>query len=501
MFRHRTWWALALLVVAWGQASGQEAPTDIVILHTNDMHAQFLPSSSEQGRTQVGGMVALEYFVRRAREEGKPTLVVDAGDYMTGTPVSSMVVHGARGGGMIEMMNLVGYDAATLGNHEFDNGQDNLKKLIALANFDVLCANLWRGDSLFAPLPYKVYKVGPLRVGVVGLILEKLFEEVARRQVEGLRVESIIQAAQRAIDQLDPVTDLIILLTHQGDDEDRTLAQAIRGADVIIGGHSHTRIPNPQKVNGVIVAQTGAYLQSLGRLDLKVAADSVVNFHGRLIPLLVDSVRAPNPQMEELVTSFQKRIDEEYGQVIGHLLNDWRGSRYGESNVGNFVADVMRKAVQADFATINSGGIRKSIKAGPLRKVDIVELLPFANTLVTFTCTGKELLTFLELNATNVALQRGGLMQVSGLTCAYKVTGDRAEVLAASVGGKPINPQATYRGVTVDFVIYGQAERYLGFEPKNPQNTGLVLSEVVMDYIAKYPRVSSKVEGRIKRVQ
>ncbi len=365
----------------------------------------------------------------------------------------------------------------------------------------MLCANLWRGDSLFAPLPYKVYQVGSLRVGVVGLILEKLFDEVARKQVEGLRVESIAQAAQRAIDQLDPVTDVIVLVTHQGDYEDRTLAQAIRGADVIIGGHSHTRIPNPEKVNGVIVAQTGANLQSLGRLDLTVAADSVVSFHGRLIPLLVDSVRAPNPQMAELVASFQKRIDEEYGKVIGHLLTDWRGSRYGESNVGNFVADVMRKAVKADFATINSGGIRKSIKAGPLRKVDIVELLPFANTLVTFTCTGKDLLTFLELNATNVALQRGGLMQVSGITCAYKVTGDRAEVLAASVGGKPLNPRATYSGVTVDFVIYGQAERYLGFEPKNPQNTGLVLSEVVIDYILKHPRVSSKVEGRIKRVQ
>jgi len=169
--------------------------------------------------------------------------------------------------------------------------------------------------------------------------------------------------------------------------------------------------------------------------------------------------------------------------------------------VGNFVADVMRKTVKADFATINSGGIRKSIKAGPLRKLDIVELLPFANTLVTFTCTGKELLTFLELNATNVALQRGGLMQVSGLTCAYHVLGDRVQILTASVGGKPINPRATYRGVTVDFVIYGQAERYLGFEPKNAENTGLMLSEVVIDYIKKHRRVSSAVEGRIKRVQ
>ncbi len=117
MLKQRTWWALALLVVAWGQASAQEAPTELVILHTNDMHAQFLPSSPEQGRTQVGGMVALEYFVRKAREEGKPTLVLDAGDYMTGTPVSSIMTHGARGGGMIEMMKQVGYEASTLGNH------------------------------------------------------------------------------------------------------------------------------------------------------------------------------------------------------------------------------------------------------------------------------------------------------------------------------------------------------------------------------------------------
>ncbi|MBC7187734.1 MAG: bifunctional metallophosphatase/5'-nucleotidase [Calditrichaeota bacterium] len=495
------WLIFALFVLALASAAAQVPPAELVILHTNDMHAQFQPSSPEQGRTKVGGMVALEYFVQKARSEGKPTLLLDAGDYMTGTPLASMEAHGARGGGFVEMMNIVGYNAAALGNHEFDNGQDNLKKLIALADFDVLCANLWRGDSLFAPLPYKVYQVGPLRVGVIGLILEKLFDEVARRQVEGLRVEPVVQAAQRAIDELDPITDLIILLTHQGDYEDRALASAIRGADVIIGGHSHTRIPNPQKVNGVIVAQTGSNLQSLGRLDLQVAADSVVSFRGTLIPLLVDSVHTPNPRMVELVDGYQKRIEEDYGQVIGRLLTDWRGSRYGESNVGNFVADVMRKTVDADFATINSGGIRKNIKAGPLRKLDIVELLPFANTLVTFECTGKELLTFLEFNARNVALQRGGLMQVSGLTCTYQVVDSLVRVVNASVRGKPINPRATYRGVTVDFVIYGQAERYMGFEPKNPQNTGLMLSEVVIDYIKKHPRVSSKVEGRFKRAR
>ncbi|MDZ7379586.1 MAG: 5'-nucleotidase C-terminal domain-containing protein, partial [candidate division KSB1 bacterium] len=140
------------------------------------------------------------------------------------------------------------------------------------------------------------------------------------------------------------------------------------------------------------------------------------------------------------------------------------------------------------------------IKAGRLRKLDIVELLPFANTLVVFECSGKELLTFLELNATNVASQQGGLMQVSGITCAYRAVNGKAQVVAASVRGKPISPSATYRGVTVDFVIYGQAQRYLGFEPRHVENTGLLLSDVVIDYISKHRRVSSKVEGRFRRV-
>ncbi len=488
-----------LVTVIVAGSLGAPSPAELVILHTNDLHAQFVPPPPEPGRTQVGGMVALDYFVQRVRQEGKPVLLLDAGDYMTGNPISNMESNGAKGGGIIEMMNLVGYDAAAIGNHEFDNGQENLKKLIAMADFDVLCANLWRGDSLFAPLAYKVYQVGSLRVGVVGLILEKLFEEVARRQVEGLRVENVAEAAQRAIDALDPVTDLLILLTHQGYEEDKALAKMLRGVDVIVGGHSHTRVPDPKRVNGVIVAQAGSNLQSLGRLDLQVAGDSVVSYQGALIPLIMDSVRSPNPRMEELVSAYERRIQKEYGQVIGHLLTDWRGSRYCESNVGNFVTDVMRKAVKADFATINSGGIRKSIKAGPLRKLDIVELLPFANTLVTFECTGKELLAFLELNATNVALQRGGLMQVSGITCTYRVVNGKAEILTASVCGKPLNPHTSYRGVTVDFVVYGQADRYLGFEPRNPENTGLLLSDVVIDYISKHRRVSSKVEGRFKR--
>ncbi len=199
---------------------------------------------------------------------------------------------------------------------------------------------------------------------------------------------------------------------------------------------------------------------------------------------------------------YQQQIDAEYGKIIGHLASNWIRNSQSESNIGNFMADVVRHENKTDFAVLNSGGIRKDMVAGPVKKLDIVEILPFTNYVVTFTCSGSELLTMLKTNARASAREEPGILQVSGLRYAYKVLpwGD-IEISGAQVNGQPIEAEKIYRGATVDYVLFGQTDRYFGFTPSGKmENTNILVNDIVMDYISRNPQIDAKVEGRIVRL-
>ena len=192
---------LAFLVLLTFSCIGSPRKGQVTILHTNDMHAQFVPAPAtwvqQTPRPLIGGMVALDYFVRQQRVLHPNSLLLDAGDISTGTLLSKISFNGALNGGFVEMMNLIGYDAITIGNHEFDEGHENMKRLFAIAQFDVLSANLTIDGKLAVPLPYKIYNVGGLRVGVIGLVLSDLFSMVAEKNLVGVRVAGPAATAQR----------------------------------------------------------------------------------------------------------------------------------------------------------------------------------------------------------------------------------------------------------------------------------------------------------------
>ena len=471
----------------------------LTILHTNDMHAQFTPLSAtwikSDVKPRIGGMVALDYFIDRARTQFANALLLDAGDICTGTLLSKIDYNGALNGGFVEMMNLIGYDAFTIGNHEFDNGQENLHKLVGLADFDVLSANLLFDGKLFAPKAYEIYNVNGLRVGVIGLILADLDHVTAKKNLTGIEVDDPAETAQRLIDEIDPKTDLIILLTHQGDDHDVELAENIRNADIIIGGHSHTRIDTPIVKNGVIIVQAGSKTRYLGRLTVDVAGDTVSSFDGELIPVWVDSVRNPNPVMKGLVDNFQSSIEKEYGRQIGVLKTAWRKNNDAETNLGNYITDVMRETMKVDLAFINSGGIRKSLPAGPITKVDVMEILPFSNYLVSFKLTGQQLMQIMTNALRHNIFGDAGVLQVSGIECRYKVGGGQVTVTSLKVNGEEVQPAKMYSAATVDFVLGGMEE----YEFQDVVTTPQLLSDVVIEYIEAHPEVDSSVESRISK--
>jgi 2',3'-cyclic-nucleotide 2'-phosphodiesterase (5'-nucleotidase family) len=280
---------------------------------------------------------------------------------------------------------------------------------------------------------------------------------------------------------------------------DRELARTVDGVDVIVGGHSHTRITTPEVVNGVVIVQAGAHNRNLGKLVLQVENDSVVAHEGGLIELWPRE--GGRDDLREMVGEWEVRIEKEFGRVIGRLVTAWDRSYHGESNIGNWLCDRLREHTETDFAVLNSGGIRKNLGSGPVTKLDIMEVLPFANLVTTFTCTGEELLSIMETNARAAAFESHGILQVSGIRYGYRRTGDTVELLDPTVGGRPVDPEATYRGATVDYVAVGNGERYFGFVPDDPESSGVKIADVILDAVEAAPAaIDARVDGRMTAV-
>jgi 2',3'-cyclic-nucleotide 2'-phosphodiesterase (5'-nucleotidase family) len=490
---------LALPVLLAAVAAACAAPRQLTILHVNDMHTHYLPEEADWVKAEpkplVGGMVALQDAVAREKAASQAALVLDAGDWLTGTPISDIEVEGVKGGAFMQMMNAIGFDAATIGNHDFDNGQAALPRLVALADFPVVSANLLIDGRPVATAPWVVVERGGLRVGVVGLIMDDLAGEISRETMRGVEVKPVAATAQAAIRELDPVTDLIVLLTHLGWEEDSLLATRVSGADVIVGGHSHTRIKSPREINGALVVQAGSYTRELGRLDLTVEDDRVAASEGKLISLWAKDVTQPDAELAAQVQGWQEQIDREFQVVIGQCPLPLERSYYNESPLGNVLCDALRELAGTDVALLNSGGLRADLDAGPVTRLDLKEILPFQNTVVTFTCSGAQLMTMLENNARASLHQSLGVLQVSGLSCAYRERRDRVEIQLAMVGGQPLDPRRTYTVATVDYVL-SLADKYLGFRPETHEAWPGTLFSVVCDWVKTHPLLRAPSGGR-----
>ncbi len=483
-----------LAIVFNGTSIPSVAGQDLTLLYTNDLHAQYLPLKS--GKSQTGGMEALYETVLRERNDG--TILLDAGDFQTGTLVSRLDEGGATGGGMVAMLNLLGVRASVPGNHEFDSGLKNLKRMEAMADFELLAANLTKDDGLLLDKASTVITAGGVRVGLIGLVSGKMDRLVFEEKRQGIKILEPVPAARRCIRALDLITDLIVLLTHQGFREDSLLALAVPEADVIVGGHSHTELKRPVLVNGVILVQAGSRSQYLGRLDLDVRNGRVASFKGRLVPVR-SAGRPSDRRMRDLVEGYRKRIESRYGSKIGRLKTAWIPARDRESNVGNFFADVIRERTASEIALINSGGIRKGLGRGPLREMDLFEVCPFDNKLVKFSCTGRQVLQLICANASAAYSRSRGILQVSGLR--YRVTKDERgmiRILDASVNGEPVRPRRLYTVAAVDYLVPHNAREYFGFEPGSFEAVDLLLTDMAVDYIRSHPVIRSRVEGRMR---
>ncbi len=474
-------------------------PKQITILHTNDMHATFLPNEAFWVRTTpkplVGGFNELAFAVDSIRKVKLATLLLDAGDLMTGNPITDRVFKGAEGGGLVEMMNLIGYEGWMPGNHDFDISYDNFRKLAAVARFPVFPANLVdeKSGKVLTGKEYILVEKNGLQIGIFGLMSSDFYNLVTANSTVGVKLLPPEETARRLVELLRPKTDLLIALTHQGVSSDSVLAVKVKGIDVIVGGHSHTRLTKPKNINGVVIVQTGSNAQNLGVLDLTVENQSVTHYDGGLLQLWYQPHR--KTVVTALIDSFKTEIDREYSEVIGNLLSPWDMDGW-ETGVGNFMADVQREGTNADVAFMNNHGIRKKLAPGPITKQNLFEVLPFRNVLATFDLTGKQIRDIVLYDIT-----KKPLIQVSGIHCEWRRDASgNIEIVKLLVNGKPVDDNATYTGAASDYFM-GESKRYLGIDTPRMTYLNLTVFDVAEKKIRALKNVDAKIEGRIREIQ
>lgn len=481
-----------------------------VILHSNDVHGAI------SGYANMAGLAA-EY-----KAKGAEVILADAGDYSQG----AVSVSSNKGLNAVTLMNKVGYDVATLGNHEFDYGYEQLTKNLKVADFENICCNIVGADGkkLFEGSTVITTESG-LKIGFIGVNTPETSTKANPALIKGLSWlsgDKMIEAVNAEAAALEGKADVVIVLAHLGVDgqsapnRSTDLLAGVKGVDFIIDGHSHTVMP---ATKAEPIQSTGTKFEYIGVVVIDNKTKAIES--NELVKVTAET--ASDAAVAAAVKEINDKIDAEYGEVFAKsevTLNGERayseetklyGNRDGETNLGDLITDAMLwkineqggVTVDADhiLAVTNGGGIRASIAAGDITKKAVNEVLPFGNTLAVVYVTGAELLEALEASTyCSPDSAVGGFPQVAGIEYTIDVTkefdgGDKypgTEVVAPksiqrvtidSINGKAFDAKATYAVVTNNFVAAG-GDTYHVFAAAAAQfDTGFSLDEVVMEYI------------------
>jgi len=483
---------------------------NIVILHTNDIHGHVQPHVNkkiEPDGSNIGGLACMAAVIEKLRSQypGR-ALLLDAGDMFQGDPVSN-IFHGKV---IVDIMNELKYDAATLGNHEFDWGQDVLLKRIKEMKFPVLSANIVRKND--APLfnevrPYIIKEIDGIKLGILGLTTQTTPYITIQAGVKGLIFEDPADTFNRYYPVLKSKgADIIIVLSHLGLDEDKKLASKVKGIDLIVGGHLHIPLDKPvyNKKHQTIITQAGCYGEYLGRMVLCIdkVNKKIKSFteDDELI-LIKPSELVPVKKIDQIIARYENLIKNKMEEVLAENKKDMINQKYGKEDIaiGNFICDIMKDEADADISFQNAGGIRESFYKGPIRMKDVYACLPFDNTIVTMDLTGKQV--YNVLNNTFKEGRRG--IYFSGIEIIYNPKKKEKPIEEVYVKDKktgkltPLNFDKTYKIATNNFLAEG-GDAYGEFKEGKNAVQGKILRDVVMDYIRKIKIIDYKFITRIK---
>lgn len=484
-------------------APSAQEPVRLTVLFFNDLHGHLLPFTVKQEdgtRAEVGGIARMATLIKRIRTEneakGAKTLVLVAGDILQGTPMST-VFHGKPD---VEALNAIGVDAMVVGNHEFDFGLENFQALRQLARFPFISANLvWKDSGQTVCEPSLAFVLtGRICVTVIGATTDQLLTSTSPENVVLLNVTDPVRAVREVYErsrQQGPV----ILLSHSKAAADEEMATAAPGLVAVIGGHDQILLNPRKEVGGVLIFQAFEKGRFLGRFDLEIdpGTQKAAVVNSTYMPVTAE-IQA-DPEVDSLVEGYHAKLDRQFKQVIGESLVFLDGERerirYEETNLGNFVTDIMRRYTGADIALLNAGSLRASIDEGPVTLEEVFKAMPYENELVKVELKGEEIVQVLRRAVSSTRVEEdGGFLHVSGLR--FKVRDKRPEEILA--GLNPLDPGKTYVVAITDFMASG-GDGYELLKGQPAHRTGSPLRELIVDTIRQKGKVTAAKEGRIVR--
>ncbi len=477
------------------------------ILHSNDMHGDFLAEMQGAEGGLVGGLALLSGYINRVRREEENVIYVIAGDMVQGSIIDSEY----KGISTIEIMNYLAPDVVTLGNHEFDYGLPHLLFLEKMANFPVVNANLYiRKYNKRLMRPYQIMRKAGFDILFIGIITDKVIDAL-RRDAE---IGSFI-SLEEASEEVGKITnaykgddiDLTVLLTHIGHESDCELAGLLKpewGVDMIIGGHSHTLLEQPERINQILIAQAGVGTDQIGRFDITVDDDtnSIIDYRWQLVPIR-EGIAEPDRELQRYIDSFKAVVDRKYNTIICKLATQLTHPlREQETALGNLFADALAEWGEIDVMLLGSGSVRLK-EMGPLVTLgNFISCFPFSDTLTRYTVNGRTLRRMFAhwMRAENRDGE-GECYQVNaGVRAVYSES--RRALLSLDVKGKPVEDDALYT-VGLQGYHYSNCAAYLDVPQEElaqagkPRVVSTNIQDVVLEYLRANQNASRKVEGRL----
>lgn len=514
-------------------ASAAFADYTLNILHINDWHSRIESnnkyestcSDEEEGKGECfGGAARLVTAIAQERKklEGQNVLLLNAGDNFQG----SLFYTTYKGAAEAEFLNQMKFDAMTVGNHEFDDGEDALAPFLDVIKFPVLSANVKAsaaskvGDRI---KPSLVLDVGGQKIGIVGAVTNDVPEIASPGP--NITIEDDVKTITAEVEKLKGEgVNKIIALTHVGYPRDLEMIAKIPGVDVVVGGHSHTLLSNtdakaagpyPTMVDNpdgykVPVTQAASYSKYLGEFTVTFDDNGVVK-EAKGDPLLLDKSITPDAGVLARIKELKAPIEEKMSQVVAEssapIDGDRNNCRVKECEMGNLVSDAVLDRTKGQGVQIvisNSGGLRASIDAGPVTMGEVVSVLPFQNTVATFQITGKDLVASLESGVSEIEEIKGKFPQVAGLKYTFdksvKPNEGRIKSVEVMEGGawKPIDPAKTYTVATNNYVRQGgDGYKLFAANAQNAYDYGPGLEVVVADYLKAHSPYKPFLDGRI----
>ena len=467
-----------LLMVPFALSTWAQDKKEVHILSANDMHA------------------AIECFPRLCfvadslRALYPNLLILSAGDNRSGDPINDMYEIPAYP--MVSLMNIVGFQASTLGNHEFDSGQEGLAKLINMSNFPYLCANIRPAAKTGIHVrPWQMFDVGGVRLAIIGVTaLGPMGKpESHPDNMTDLEFSDPLQSVQQ-YKNLRQQSDVVLLLSHMGYEDDVKLSAELPWVDLIVGGHSHTQLKGGEMHNGILITQNVNRLARVTHITLTLENGKVTGKTAENIA--IKGVKRENKVVAKLTDYFTN--NPAFDEVLA--VNDQPVSTYEE--LGCLMTDAYLKATNADISLQNYGGVRyDTLSIRGITVKDVLQLDPFQNGLVEMTVTGNEFIDILKMCFVN---DQARFPLISGATAEYVLDADKKQVKKVVLygpDGKKLNLKKTYRVVTNNYV---QA-----ITPTNRKDEGHSLgigtAEAIMQFLKDKGHVNYQGKTCVKEVR